>query len=333
MSSRLEGAVIACHNHYVPPKLFDRFKVAGRRDLTGKIDFMFYEKLTRLDDHLADMEEAGVDMFVINLAQWNIRGLDVCRELNDGYAEVVRRYPDKFVALAHVPPTPVDAALAELHRAVKDLGMKGVGLMSSFEDITLTSPEMRPFYEAIAQLDVPIFIHPSLLPKGAETEFSISRTLSRAFDITKAGVRILFGVFQDFPTLRFVLPHHGGTLPLLRGRICAFFEPEGVAIPEDLRNMPKSHREVRDLGIEKQFDDLFDRLYFDTAGLGGWMPGTRATLQTVRADRLCLGFDYPMEIHVGRDLKQFVEDIRALDIPEGDKRQILGGNMVKLLRL
>jgi hypothetical protein len=40
-----------------------------------------------------------------------------------------------------------------------------------------------------------------------------------------------------------------------------------------------------------------------------------------------------MEIHVGRDLKHFVEDIRALDIPEGDKRQILGGNMVKLLRL
>jgi predicted TIM-barrel fold metal-dependent hydrolase len=119
----------------------------------------------------------------------------------------------------------------------------------------------------------------------------------------------------------------------LKGRIKAHFEPEGWAVPEHIRGLPKTPRELEETGLDKAFEELFGKLYFDTSGFGGWMPIAEAAIRTIRCDRLCFGTDYPFEIHDTQDVKTYIDNIKALDISGKDKQNILGENAKRLFRL
>ena len=58
-----------------------------------------------------------------------------------------------------------------------------------------------------------------------------------------------------------------------------------------------------------------------------------ATLLTLRADRLCFGTDYPFDIHDAQGVREFIDNIKRLDIPESDKRLILGENTKNLFKI
>jgi hypothetical protein len=88
-------------------------------------------------------------------------------------------------------------------------------------------------------------------------------------DITRATVRAMYGVLPHFPGLRFIMPHHGGAAPFLKGRIQMFFKPEGVEIPDHLKLLPLSPIERDQLGFDAPFEELFGKVFFDTAGFGG----------------------------------------------------------------
>ncbi|MFQ5914667.1 MAG: amidohydrolase family protein, partial [Nitrospinota bacterium] len=140
-------------------------------------------------------------------------------------------------------------------------------------------------------------------------------------------------VLSHFPDLLFVMPHHGGATPFLKGRIQMSYKPEWAKIPKDRELLPLPPLEREALGLEGPFEELFGKLYFDTAGFAGWMPATRAALLTVRPRRLCLGTDYPQEMHNGADIRAHIEGIRALDLPDEEIEGILGGNIAAILRL
>jgi predicted TIM-barrel fold metal-dependent hydrolase len=143
----------------------------------------------------------------------------------------------------------------------------------------------------------------------------------------------MYGVLSRFPDLYFLIPHYGGGIPALKGRIKAWYEPEGWKVPDKLKNMPKTPRELRVLGLDRAFEEIFGKIYFDMAGFGGWMPIAEAAIKTIRADRLCFGTDYPFEIHEAQDVKGFIKNIRHLDLSEQDKRNMLGENIKRLLKL
>jgi aminocarboxymuconate-semialdehyde decarboxylase len=200
----------------------------------------------------------------------------------------------------------------------------------------MSDDRMFPIYEAVLKLDVPVIIHPSLLPLGAESEYSIGRTLARAYDISKAGLRIMYEVHKRYPDLKVILPHFGGVLPFMKGRINGFFEPPaelGIKYPEEIAVLHKTPRERELFSTVEPFNALWDKLYMDTAGHGGYLPTLNCALETVRHDRLVFGTDYPMEIHEGIDLKIYVDNIRALDLPKEDIDGILGLNAAKLFGL
>src|SRR5512146_3063297 len=233
--------IIDVHNHYLPPEVFEKLgggQMTNARYNDGKsMEFVFYHKLYEVDTHLRDMDEGEIDIAVFGMAQWNLKGLDVCQAVNDGMARAVREHPDRIMACAQVPVVSgVDASVAEINPGSVDLGLHAVALLSSNLDITLSDERMFPIYEAIGKLGVPVIIHPSLLPLGSESEYSIGRTLARAYDISKAGLRIMYEVHKRYPDLKFILPHFGGVLPFLKGRINGFFEPPaemGIKFPED----------------------------------------------------------------------------------------------------
>ncbi len=330
--------IIDVHNHYLPPEVFERLgggQMTNARYNDGRsMEFVFYHKLYELDTHLRDMDEGGIDMAVFGMAQWNLKGLEICRAVNDGMAKAVRAHPDRILACAQVPVVDgPDAAVSEVHRGIEDLGLHAVALLSSNLDISLSDERMFPIYEAVLKLGVPIVIHPSLLPLGAESEYSIGRTLARAYDISKAGLRIMYEVHKRYPDLKFILPHFGGVLPFMKGRINGFFEPPpelGIQFPKEIAVLHKTPRERELLGIVEPFEAIFGKLYMDTAGHGGYLPPMHCAVETVRHDRILFGSDYPMEVHEGIDLKIFVESIKGLDLPRTEIEAILGGTAAKL---
>lgn len=332
--------IIDAHHHFMPRKVFEKFSNPGKgavRQLNEKQDFIFNPWLCDTDKHLRDMDEAGIQMSVLALAQRNDLGPETCRMINEETAEVVARYPDRFVAVACLPQDDPESSAAEAEYAIKSLEMKGLGIMSSmYPDITPSSRHyMWPIYQQAQKLNVPIFIHPNLRPVGSEIECTISRSLSRGVDVAKAVLRLMYDVLPEFPDLEFVIPHMAGAFLALKGRAQAFFESKvplkGQPVPEELKLIAKTPMEQEEFGMTGPFNDLFDRLYIDGAGSGGWMPIVHLAMMTVRRDRLVWGTDYPYEIHGGRDLKIYIDNVRSMDIPEEDQSAFLGGNMARLL--
>src|SRR5437660_1781005 len=79
-----------------------------------------------------------------------------------------------------------------------------------------------------------------------------------------------------FPGLRFVMPHLGGAVSSLKGRMMAFFETEDASIPAEMKGYLKTQSEQKRFGLTEQFERLFQSLYFDTAGTGAWHPAMTA---------------------------------------------------------
>jgi len=329
----------AHHTHFLPKEAIAEAGVSRGFDFSGLLrgDMNIpYGRIQDLEGTLRIMEDAGIDMAVLHCAPWSPQGLEICKALNDGYAKLARDYQDKFILCGHIPLEQGQDVIDEIERCINELGLKGMSLVSSYPDVTLDSPILWPAYEKISQLDVPIVIHPS--PRfpiwGGGEKYNLRRTISREYDIAKATVEFMYGVLKDFPDLKLLSPHYGGGMPALKARLRAWYEPEGWDIPGEIINCPKTPRELNELGLFKAFDELFDKLYMDMAGSGaGWIPMIEAALLTMRTDRMCFGTDYPYDMHNAEDIRTFIDNIKQLDIPENDKRMMLGENIKTLFKI
>jgi predicted TIM-barrel fold metal-dependent hydrolase len=302
-------------------------------------DFTFVPRLCEIEEHILAMDEAGVDMAVLSMSQFgNLMGKDLCREINEGFAEIVAKYPNRFIIAGCFPQDDGEAALAEIDYQIKVLKFPAITMLTSLsEEITLSNKEvMFPIYEKAKELGIPIFLHPHLKPFGMEFDCTINKTLGRGLDSAKAVLRIIYDVFPVYPDLKFILPHFGGATFALKGRIRNFFEPwPELGLPErqlKYTNMACTQLELAELGYDKAFNDLFDKLYFDGAGSGGWEGITETAFRSARADRLMWGTDYPYETHEARDFKYYIDSVNRIEwLTKEEKEGFLGDNLARLL--
>src|SRR5690606_6403492 len=93
----------------------------------------------------------------------------LARLANDGMAELVARYPDRFPAfVASLPLHDPEAAIAEMHRAVKELGARGIQIFTNIDGRPLDERDFQPIFEAMAGYDLPIWMHPARAPTFAD---------------------------------------------------------------------------------------------------------------------------------------------------------------------
>ncbi|HLY65569.1 MAG TPA: amidohydrolase family protein, partial [Chloroflexota bacterium] len=225
----------------------------ARRLVNDRISISLTDDLYSVEAHLAAMDQAGVDTAILTYSGVSTLGMGTCRQLNDSFADLQQAHKPRLYGSAHVPLTDPENAPAELERAIRDLGLAAIALPTSDRGAALDMPALGPLWHKITELDKPIILHPALLPDGASTDWSMERSCSRPFDTTLAAVRIMNGVFPEFPNLRFVLPHTGGTSIFLRGRISMFFEPPGA--PNPTPGLAKTKRGQRELGRDKVFEE------------------------------------------------------------------------------
>jgi predicted TIM-barrel fold metal-dependent hydrolase len=178
-----------------------------------------------VDAKLASMDAAGIARTALSIndpgPEWfGADGPAVARLANDFVADVVRRHPARFFGLCVLPLQDMKAAIAELDRAVES-GMRGILLYTNLAGRFPDEPEFRPLFARAVELDVPVLLHPA---KPVTIDFvkgyEMTSTLGNMFDNTIALTRLIMsGLLDEFPRLRLVCPHLGGTLPYIVGRM------------------------------------------------------------------------------------------------------------------
>jgi hypothetical protein len=86
---------------------------------------------------------------------------------NDTVAEIVQRYPGQFVGFASVDPHKGDRAIAEIERAVKELGLSGAKFHPGVQAFYPNDERFGPLFEKIAELGIPALFHTGTNGLGA----------------------------------------------------------------------------------------------------------------------------------------------------------------------
>jgi aminocarboxymuconate-semialdehyde decarboxylase len=123
---------------------------------------------------------------------------EMSRIINDGIAKAVRKYPKQFQGLAMLPLIDTKLALRELDRAILDLGLKGMCMLTNVAGKMVDSEFLLPVYARAQELGVPIFIHPTT-PLGAQVmqEWRLAIILGFEFDIVLSATRLAYAGVLD----------------------------------------------------------------------------------------------------------------------------------------
>jgi predicted TIM-barrel fold metal-dependent hydrolase len=259
---------------------------------------------------------------------------ELARIANDGMADLVRRFPDRFPAfVASVPLNDPGAAARELERAVETLGARGVQLFSSALGKPIAAPEFLPLFDAMARYDLPIFLHPyrgaDVPDFAAETRshYEIWWTFGWPYETSAAMARLVFsGLFDRHPQLKIITHHMGAMAPYFEGRIGPGWDQLGVRTSNiDYTSVLR--------GLKKRPLDYFRMFYADTALFGAY-DATLCGLRFFGADHVLFASDAPFDPEKGpMYIRETIGVIDRLPIRLEEREQIYWRNAMTLLKL
>jgi len=259
---------------------------------------------------------------------------DLARAANDGMAEYVGKYPDRFPGfIASMPMNNPDATLEEIDRAIRDLKAVGIQFFTNVKGKPLDLPEFKPLFEKMADYDLPIWIHPA---RGAnfpdylteqKSKYEIWWTFGWPYETSVMMARLVFGGYFDaFPNLKIITHHMGGMVPFFEGRVGPGWDQLGARTSdEDYSHILK--------GLKKPHLEYFKMFYADTA-LFGSLAGTLCGLAFFGVDQLLFASDSPFDPERGPGyIRETIKIVDALPISDADRQKIYEGNARKLLKI
>jgi predicted TIM-barrel fold metal-dependent hydrolase len=285
-------------------------------DITG-------ERLKSMDDNGISIQVLSVDSSGANLLNPQ-EGPAFAMQYNDLIAQRIAGFENRFAAFAHLPMTAPMAAADELERVVKEYHFRGAMIRGLTQDKFLDQPEFAPIFERAEKLEVPIYLHPGLPPKGiADIYYSGTPThpgMAEALACYGWGwhsetalhvLRLLYsGIFDKYPKLKLIIGHMGEMLPMMMARSERAFKPgNGGANQRTLT------------------DTFHQQVHITTSGFFT-QPPLKIALDTFGIDNIMFSVDYPFSTN-----EMGIEFLNAIDLPKEQIVKIAHGNADKLLNL
>jgi uncharacterized protein len=247
---------------------------------------------------------------------------DLASLANDEMAALVRDH-DRFAGFAaSLPLNDADAGLAELDRAVADLGALGFQLYSNVNGRPLDDPRFEPLFARAAELGVAIWLHPTRspawpdYPAEAQSLHGIWWSIGWPYETAAAMCRLVYsGVLEAHPQLRILTHHAGAMIPYFSGR---FREIQTEDQRPALERLPREPL------------DYFHRFYADTA-LFGAPHALRCAVDFFGADHMLFGTDMPLG---GPGVvAETIADVESLGLADRERALVYEGNARTVLGL
>ncbi|MCC7105045.1 MAG: amidohydrolase [Chloroflexi bacterium] len=266
------------------------------------------QKMAALDGQGVDVGTIAPPTFMFFYWADEPLAMKVTRLQNDGLAEAARTFPDRFAGMATVPLQNVPAAIQELERAIGTLGLRGVEIGTNVNGRDLDDPALFPFFQAAAEMQTPIFVHPNAcaVAGGRAGRYYFENSVGFLLDTTLAiGSLIYGGVMDRLPDLRIYFAHGGGFVPYQIGRF---------------DHVAQVRQEAKGL-IPRLPTDYLKQLRFDA--LTHSLAALEYLVSLVGPTQVMVGTDHPFDMgepHPGRDVRALASASSA------DKERILSGN-------
>jgi aminocarboxymuconate-semialdehyde decarboxylase len=324
--------IIDFHNHYYPPAYLDAIRSGGSHfrvttDADGNPvlhspgDYNVLVPGHRdLEFRARVLDEARVDRQVLTFTapgtsiETPDRAVELCRVINDAFAEDVAAWGGRYTALATLPMNAPDAAVEEALRATGELGLPGVMLFSNASGVPLSDDRFLPLFQTLHDARTVVYVHPTY-PVGVEVmeKYMLMPMVGFLTDTTLAAASLVYaGVVERFPGITWVLAHLGGAVPYLAERFDRGFE----AYPEC--------RERCTVAPSEQLRAFYyDTVNFDPACLS-------LALGFAGAAHLVAGSDYP---HMIGSLSKMRSSVDGMKVTEEQRAGVRGGNAARILGL
>lgn len=331
----MSSLTIDIHTHILPEKMPNwatRFGYGGfisldhhtpccaRMMIDGKLFREIDENCWSPEKRMVECDGTGVNVQVLStvpvMFNYWARAedtLDIARFLNDHIAEVVAKYPRRFLGLGTVPLQDPMLAVDELVRCVKELGLSGVQIGSHINQWGLENKALYPFYEAAESLGAALFVHPwDVIGAKELSHYWMAWLVGMPAETCRALCSMIFGgIFERFPRLRVAFAHGGGSFPGTIGRIEHGFHarPDLCAVDNPIN--PRSY-------LGKFY---VDSLVHDPRAL-------QYLIDTLGVNSIALGTDYPFplgELEAGKAIRQLEH------LGPHDRERLLSGTALEWL--
>lgn len=298
-----------------------------------------FSKMTALQAQLMDigparlarMDELGIDKQLLLLTSPGVQVLEpdegaaLAQLANDRLAEVCRRYPQRFAGLTVFAPQNVRAAVAEIERGMRQLGLNGAVINSHFRGHYLDETPYWPILEALEAMDAALYIHPTVPPTAWYQPYEY-RGIGGALAgfthevwVHTMGL-ILSGAFDRFPRLRIVIGHMGEAMPLLLYRF-DWMQSNADGRPGLRGGTPA-------IKLKHSISHYFRNNIWITTSGQGWEPSIRFCIDVLGPDRVLYAMDYPYQ-----QSEHEVAAYDAFQIPPQHKKMLMQTNAEHVFRL
>lgn len=237
---------------------------------------------------------------------------EIVRKLNTNLAELTAYDKSKYGFLASISLGDIDAAIQEVDFATDQLNADGFILPTNFKGTYLGSDTLVPLLEKLNQENAIVLVHPTA-PSG-ENLPTFNRDLSVYEYPLETTRSVMDLVYRDrctqFPNIKWIISHAGGTIPYLAYRLSIAGEWNGITqSPEQILQAIKS-------------------LYFDLAL--STSPTVFSCLQNlINTDQILFGTDFPLRFETG--VQRSIKELSDYDgFSASEKSKIFAGNAKRL---
>lgn len=301
--STAKGGRIDVHYHFTPPEF--RSAAGGYSSWTPELAL---QMMNKFDISVAIL---SIRQLAEALYDNTEKGRKAVRLCNDFGAKVMADQPKRFGLFTSVPLPDIEGVMTEIAYGLDTLKADGITIFTNDNQNRWPGDSyFDPMWEELNRREAVVFMHPAAPPCCRNLNDSVPTIMSENdFDLTRGCTSLLVnGVLHRYPKVKIIIPHAGGVMPVLAGRIKDRY-------PKD----PK-HAEYVPNGVVAELQ----KFYIDVAHATFPYP-MAALLKFAYPDRLLFGTDFPAEA-----IDSTVEELPQLGLSVPLTKAIERGNAEKL---